>query len=222
MSEPTTAPETYAGWRNRVAQAFLKVYSAEDQGRTARSNLGRLGIDAKVTSEATGLTIAIADEDNQVPLPYDTKREQFTAAALAEMEAHHIRLSKSAVWHEIRVRAENSYSTGDLVTALLDELGYSQADRPAKSTVVGVRLNLGTNKYGEQMTDRKSFTMPGEVSKDAVIAQMVEAFPEHAGTTGRLQAAFPSATGLTKPFEDGSVSVSSTLKWPDTCEFDNA
>lgn len=223
MSEPITpAAETYAQWRQRVADAYLGAFAGEDQGRTARSHLSRLGMTAKVTSDATGLAVALKEEDLLVPVPYGTKREQFTAGALAEFEAEALRSSKRDVWHEISNRARNGYLEIEQAIALLDVLGYNAEDRPQEITTVSIRVDTGkTNSYGERVSERHAFTLPGKVTKEEVIAKLVEIFPEAGGAATKLLSAFPQAKGLPEPFANGNVSVSTTQQWPASCEFDD-
>lgn len=215
---PATPAETLAGWKQRVANAYAKVFDAQTRSETALSMLSRVGVRATAKSEASGLTLQVDAAKSGVSLPGGTKAEQFTAEALAEMEALQLRESKRSVWHNIKAGA---YRMQPLqVAALLDELGYREQDRPQETTAVHVSIDSGrVNTYGETQYVSRSFTLPGKVEKPEIKRLLIENFSPDNGIDARLRAVFPAATDL----PDGAPQFSSSVsqQWPEFCEFDD-
>ena len=212
--------ETLTAWKHAVASAFAKVYDAETRGASLGSALECAGIGGvKVTSEATGLNIAVAELGDKDNVPHGFTRGDFTADKLAEMDAEALKSAKRSVWHFIRSKARRGYMDNDQAIALLDELGFTA--RPTETTNVSADIPTGQrDRYGDSVREYVSFRIPGSVAKDVIVAALAEAYPAANAVRTAILSAFPNAQDVPGGLAD-RVSVSTDLEWPTTCEYDD-
>lgn len=204
-----------------AAKNFLQKFADLDAAVAAQRSADKAPVGLGVTSIASGVTATVAAENAQVVtvhvddnagLPMfkgePGKRSDFSAERLAEFDADFERTVKDNVWRNIMHRNTRSQLSDEQADHLLAELGYTALP----STKTFVEYSVGGDRGG---VIRR--TLAGEVSRDDVIALMVNAdIPRYSTAQAKADQAFPESIdgNKTELISYSTLRVETKREWP--------
>lgn len=218
-------PESVASFRERVAKVFIRLsegYRATEDVTSMLQGAGLTGLMVKATGTEERFTAEIAADEAE-GLPRGTKRDDFTAEKLAEIDAKIMHAARYNAWYALRNRILYGDSTigwrasdaqRDQCLDAMRELGFTEAELPQVKTAVSAYVQTGeTDRDGDVIKQYVGFTVAGEITKEQVTERLLPlSGPDP--WLAKVRDKFPEAEGL----EDNrvtSVSVHKDMTWPE-------
>ena len=212
---PKPKHDTLASFEAAYAQEISRVEQERAASESGIANrLIQAGLDATVTPDGTSVKVTVNGSDT-AGLPAGTKRSDFTADALASLDARHLASTKEKAWQFLKRLNQRGYYTAEQVLQVLDNLGFQA--KPAAKTAVAYSVYTGRNSYGDREYDSVSFELPGEYTRQQVCDKIVAGAPQTAAQS-RITDVFPDAENVSAE-QNFELTVSKNTVWPAHSEF---
>jgi len=217
MAKASNASSTVAEFQSAVAEQIQRIEREREANRSiVAERLAQASIDAEVTPDESGGYKVTLKPNEMAGLPHGTKRSDFTAAALSEFDATYLKAEKERIWQWFRKMNTRGYHSHEQSRTALEALGYTTLPTPKTTVSFTGTTVIRHDSYGGPVFEHVSFTIPGEVSREAVEARLANHLQQPAVFTA-VKAAFSDAEGLPEPVKN--LYVTTEQSWPNHSEF---